>query len=43
MSSMRMRGLGVAWSPDSPGCNAVKTRAEPGNPEARKIFTTTYN
>ncbi|MFZ8782581.1 MAG: hypothetical protein ACO2OR_01135 [Desulfurococcaceae archaeon] len=36
LSSMQMRGLGVAWSPDSPGCNAVKTRAEPGNPEARK-------
>jgi len=27
--------LGVAWSPDSPGCNAVKTRREPGNPEAK--------
>jgi hypothetical protein len=27
-----MRGLGVTWSPESPACDAVKTRAEPGNP-----------
>jgi hypothetical protein len=31
---MQMRGLGVVWSPDSPGSNAMKTRIEPGNPEA---------
>jgi hypothetical protein len=33
--------LEVMWSPDSPGCDAVKTRVEPGNPEA-KIFTDNY-
>jgi len=40
-----MRGLGVIWSPDSPGNDAGKTRTEPENPEARqeKVFTTTYN
>ncbi len=39
----RMRGSRVAWSPDSPRSEAVKTRAKRGNPEARitysKIFT----
>ena len=35
--STQMRGLGVTWSPDSPGHDAVKTRVEPGNPEARSI------
>jgi hypothetical protein len=35
---MQMRGLGVMWSPDSPGNDAVKTRAEPGNPEAEKYL-----
>jgi hypothetical protein len=45
LSSMRMRGLGVAWSPDSPGCDAMKIRTEPGNPEAEKylkVFTANY-
>jgi hypothetical protein len=40
-----MRGFWVKWSPDSPGCDAVKTRTEPGNPEAEKhleIFTGNY-
>jgi len=36
LSLMRMRGLGVMWSPDSPGCDAMTPRTEPGNPEARK-------
>ncbi len=35
---MRMRGLGVVWSPDSPRNDAVKTRTEPGNPEAEKYL-----
>jgi len=42
---MRMRGFGVTWSPDSPGSDAVKTRTEPGNPEAEKYlkaFTANY-
>jgi hypothetical protein len=33
------------WSPDSPGSDAVKNRAEPGNPGAEKyleIFTGNY-
>jgi len=33
-----MRGFGVKWSPDSPGSDAMKTRTESGNPEARKIY-----
>jgi hypothetical protein len=40
-----MRGFWVTWSPDSPGSDAVKTRAEPGNPEAEKYlkaFTANY-
>jgi hypothetical protein len=40
-----MRGFWVTWSPDSPGSDAMKTRAEPGNPEAEKyleIFTSNY-
>jgi len=40
-----MRGFWVTWSPDSPGSDAMKTRAEPGNPEAEKyleIFTGNY-
>jgi len=41
---MRMRGLGVVWSPDSPGSDAMKTRTEPGNPGARnKIHTNTHS
>jgi hypothetical protein len=36
--SMKMRGFGVKLSPDSPGNDAVKTRTEPGNPRARKIY-----
>jgi hypothetical protein len=36
--STRMRGFGVTWSPDSPGCDAVKTRAKRGNPEAKKYL-----
>jgi hypothetical protein len=42
---MRMRGFWVTWSPDSPGSDAMKTRTEPGNPEAEKyleIFTGNY-
>jgi putative transposase len=38
----RMRGFWVMWSPDSPGSDAMKTRTEPGNPEAEKypkLFT----
>jgi hypothetical protein len=35
-----MRGLGVMWSPDSPGYDAMKTRTEPGNPEAKKYLKT---
>jgi hypothetical protein len=45
LSSKRMRGFWVKWSPDSPGSDAVKTRTEPGNPEAEKyleIFTGNY-
>ncbi len=45
MSPTRMRGFWVKWSPDSPGSDAVKTRTEPGNPEAKKyleIFTGNY-
>jgi len=34
----RMRGSRVKLSPDSPGNDAVKTRTEPGNPGARKIY-----
>jgi len=37
----QMRGSWVMWSPDSPGSDAMKTRTEPGNPEAR--FTTNYS
>jgi hypothetical protein len=40
-----MRGFWVTWSPDSPGSDAMKTRTEPGNPEAEKyleIFTGNY-
>jgi hypothetical protein len=40
-----MRGFWVKWSPDSLGSDAMKTRAEPGNPEAKKYskpFTTIY-
>jgi len=40
-----MRGFWVTWSPDSPGIDAMKTRTEPGNPEAEKyleIFTGNY-
>uniref|UniRef100_A0A7J2U5T7 Uncharacterized protein n=1 Tax=Ignisphaera aggregans TaxID=334771 RepID=A0A7J2U5T7_9CREN len=33
-----MRGFGVLLSPDSPGSDAVKTRTEPGNPEARNTY-----
>jgi hypothetical protein len=33
-----MRGLGVTWSPDSLGSDAMKTRTEPGNPEAKKYL-----
>jgi hypothetical protein len=36
---MRMRGLWVVWSPDSPGNDAMKTRTEPGNPEAKTKYT----
>jgi hypothetical protein len=36
---MWMRGLGVMWSPDSLGSDAIKTRAEPGNPGARKTYS----
>jgi len=42
---MRMRGFWVTWSPDSPGSDAMKTRTEPGNPEAEKyleILTDNY-
>jgi hypothetical protein len=28
------------WSPESPGSDAVKTRAKPGNPEAKKYLKT---
>jgi len=35
-----MRGFGVKWSPDSPGSDAVKTRAEPGNPRGKKNIST---
>jgi hypothetical protein len=35
---MKMRGLGVKWSPDSPGSDAMKIQTEPGNPGARKIY-----
>jgi hypothetical protein len=38
LSSMRMRGFWVTWSTDSPGSDAVKTRTEPGNPEAEKYL-----
>jgi len=34
---MQMRGLRVTWSPDSPGSDAMKTRTEPGNPEAKSV------
>jgi len=34
----QMRGSRVKLSPDSPGNDAVKTRTEPGNPGARKIY-----
>jgi putative transposase len=34
----RMMGSWVAWSPDSPRSDAVKTRTEPGNPEAEKYL-----
>jgi len=34
-------GLGVLLSPDSPGSDAMKSRTEPGNPEAR--FITNYS
>jgi hypothetical protein len=40
-----MRGFWVMWSPDSPGSDAMKTRTEPGNPEAKKyskVFTANY-
>jgi guanylate kinase len=38
-----MRGFWVMWSPDSPGCDAMKTRTEPGNPGARdNVFATTH-
>jgi hypothetical protein len=30
-----MRGLGVTWSPDNPGCDAMTPQTEPGNPEAK--------
>jgi len=33
-----MRGFWVKWSPDSPGSDAMKTRTEPGNPEAKKYL-----
>jgi hypothetical protein len=36
-----MRGLRVMWSPDSLGSDVMKTRTEPGNPEAR--FVTNYS
>ena len=45
LSSKRMRGFWVKWSPDSPGSDAMKTRTEPGNPEVKKnleIFTGNY-
>jgi len=35
---MKMRGLGVKLSPDSPRGDAMKIQTEPGNPEARKIY-----
>jgi putative transposase len=41
----QMKGSRVKWSPDSPGSDAVKTRTEPGNPEAEKylkVFTANY-
>jgi len=34
----QMRGSWVLLSPDSPGSDAMKTRTEPGNPGARKIY-----
>jgi hypothetical protein len=40
-----MRGLGVMWSPDSRGSDAVNIQTEPGNPEAKKYlkeFTGTH-
>jgi len=36
----RMRGFGVKWSPDSLGNDVMKTRTEPGNPEAEKYLKT---
>jgi hypothetical protein len=42
LSSMRMRGFWVTWSPDSPGSDAMTPRTEPGNPGAKdKVFATT--
>ena len=35
----QMRGSRVTWSPDSPRGEAVKTRANAGNPEARTTHT----
>jgi len=35
---MWMRGLGVMWSPDSLGNDVMKTRTEPGNPEAKQCI-----
>jgi hypothetical protein len=35
-----MRGFGVTWSPDSLGNDVMKTRTEPGNPEAEKYLKT---
>jgi hypothetical protein len=40
-----MRGFWVTWSPESPGSDAMKTRTEPENPEAKKYskpFTTIH-
>jgi putative transposase len=34
----QMRGFWVMWSPDGPGSDAMKTRTEPGNPEAEKYL-----
>jgi len=36
----RMRSFGVTWSPDSLGNDVMKTRTEPGNPEAEKYLKT---
>ncbi|MCC6054473.1 MAG: IS200/IS605 family accessory protein TnpB-related protein [Thermosphaera sp.] len=34
----QMKGSWVKWSPDGPGSDAMKTRTEPGNPEAEKYL-----